>query len=138
LNRQLHVTEAGPPGGYEPVPTLLYVVGRNAAEIVSRLDDCLQYARARAWRITTHVVETTPDAPLEEREGWQLVTEALDAVRVRIVVVWSPETVGVDTDQFRSLQERYRDRDHVIVSVTASAPSQPPGQPRATGWTPDA
>ncbi|MEZ0090795.1 hypothetical protein [Streptacidiphilus sp. EB129] len=93
-------------------------MGRNAAEIDGRMDDCRQYANARAWRITTRVVESTPERPLEEREGWQLVTEALDAVRVRIVVIWSPETVGVDADRFRSMQELYRERDQVVVCTT--------------------
>lgn len=103
-----------------PPETIVYVSSQAAmSSREQHARACAAYAEARAWRVVSTVVETTPTAPLAQREGWRQVTAALEDASALQVVTWHPQQVGAeDVTEFRLMQSEFRDSGRVLVAVT--------------------
>ncbi|MDF3287866.1 hypothetical protein [Streptomyces silvisoli] len=117
----------GVPGKHGPIPTLVYVCEPDSATAEQLADLCRIHAAHRAWWVVDTVIEATPDAPLQQREGWQRVKAALARGSVDIVITWSPVSVAAGLAEFQVLQAEFRVNEAVLVAVTG-IPDPPPPQ----------
>ncbi|GAA1913329.1 hypothetical protein [Streptantibioticus ferralitis] len=108
----------GAPGRHGPIPTIVYVCEPDTATAERLADLCRIHAAQRAWWVVDTVIEQTPNAPLNKREGWTRVKAALDQGAVGIVITWSPISVAPGLAEFQVLQAEFRVNEAVLVAVT--------------------
>lgn len=84
---------------------------------------CEDFIVGRAWNVAETVIETEPYKPLEQREGWRRVQEALRDGRAEVVVVPSPSHLATDGRGFAAAQAEFRARHTVLVAVTGNPPN---------------
>ncbi|WP_129842382.1 hypothetical protein [Streptomyces sp. RFCAC02] len=140
-----HCFRNGEPCRHGPPGTLVYICEPDRGTADRQARDCAEYARTRAWRVVGTIIESTPDRPLGEREGWRRAGERLRDETADAIVTWHPrhvvgtgggagETGGVrgakqadDRDgaaAFAVLQRDFRARRLVLVAATgAPAPA---------------
>jgi DNA invertase Pin-like site-specific DNA recombinase len=78
---------------------------------------CEAHVRRCGWPHLATVVETTPDRPLELREGWGQVLNAAATREAEIVVVHSAPHLGVDADDLEPLKAHFRQREVILVVI---------------------
>ncbi|WP_052848306.1 hypothetical protein [Streptomyces avicenniae] len=113
-----HCFRNGEPCRHGPPGTIVYVCERDARTAARHARTCAEYARTRAWDVVDTIVESTPDLPLKEREGWRSAGRHLRDGTAEAVVIWHPLQVADDRAGFAVLQRDFRERYAVLVAAT--------------------
>ncbi|MFE9409358.1 hypothetical protein ACFYN0_11225 [Streptomyces sp. NPDC006704] len=78
---------------------------------------CKHFAQVRGWPLAETVVETTPERPLELREGWARVMEAVSDGSAEVIAVYDAAQIGLGLDEFEVMQRDLRMREVVLTAV---------------------
>ncbi|GAA0579673.1 recombinase family protein [Streptomyces crystallinus] len=114
------------PCRHGPTPTIVYVSGTQSdAEAEARANVCRSFASVRGWPLVGTVIETTPERPLEVREGWAKVLAAVSSGAAEVIATYDPAHLGLDVEGFEALGAHLREREVVLVAATGT-PAPPP------------
>lgn len=119
----------GRPCKHGPPHTIVYVSSRTAQQSSYDAKQCTTFARIRAWKVTDTVVESTSDLPLDQREGWQRVMAAVGDGTADVVLVCTPQAVGMDVSSFELMKTDFINRETVLTAVSG-IPDPYPDAPR--------
>ncbi|MEV7771984.1 hypothetical protein [Kitasatospora sp. NPDC086791] len=75
------------------VPVAVYIATSGEACALNLTGHARAFAEARDWTVTLTVVDDDPSRPLDQRPGWQAITDALNARTVHGVVTWTRDMV---------------------------------------------
>lgn len=75
------------------VPVALYIATSGDADARILTSHARAFAEARDWTVTLAMVDDDPTLPLDQRPGWQVITNALNARTIHGVVTWAHDMV---------------------------------------------
>ncbi|MFE9120903.1 hypothetical protein [Streptomyces sp. NPDC007172] len=109
------------PCRHGPTPTVVYVSGaKSDEEAESRASVCRSFASVRGWPLVATIIETTPERPLEVREGWAEVLATVNSGSAEVIATYDPSHLGLDLEGFEALGAHLRDREVVLVAATGT------------------
>ncbi|MET9470291.1 recombinase family protein [Streptomyces sp. NPDC006544] len=109
-----------PPGVLGHVPVAVYSCTDDPRTVRAAETRGRHYADSRHWQVAGAWSDLGPAVPLDTRAGWKAVTDALDAGKVRGIVVADTSHIAADPAQFAALGVLLRERGGFLVYTTVS------------------
>ncbi|MFE4519075.1 hypothetical protein ACFRMQ_33365 [Kitasatospora sp. NPDC056783] len=78
------------------VPVALYIATSDEITAHAFTGQARAFAEARDWTVALTMVDNDPTPPLDQRSGWQVITNALNARTIHGVVTWTHDMVTGD------------------------------------------
>ncbi|MFJ3232313.1 recombinase family protein [Streptomyces sp. NPDC086787] len=111
-----------------PLPTVVYICADDESTHDGQAQHCSSFARNRAWNVVDVVAENGEGVSVDQRPGWTDVMSKCSDGRSVIVVVPHPAALGMNVEDFQTLQSVFREKEKVLVAVsglpTHSAPAR--------------
>ncbi|MQS11758.1 hypothetical protein F7Q99_05500 [Streptomyces kaniharaensis] len=116
------------------VPVALYTATSNDATAHLLTSYARAFAEARDWTVTLATVDNDPTRPLDQRPGWQIVIDALNARTIKGVITWTRDMVtggqaDLAAEAFDRLATVLGDRGGFIAAASGHDDSHAPGNP---------
>lgn len=99
------------PCRHGPTPAVIYLLPSEERQQAAQ-ESCENYLRLRGWPHLGTVLESTPDLPLWEREGWKEVMTA----KPEVVLVHSLIQAKMTAEEFAVMRNELINQEIVLVS----------------------